>query len=492
MRASGILLHFTSLPSPHGIGDLGPWARAFADLLSEAGQRYWQFLPLLPPSSGNSPYHPSSAFAGNVLLLSPEEMVKEGWLTQEEALPPPLPHGWVDYPSVFSHKLRVFQRAYEHFRERGAEGFEEFCARNSWWLEDYSLFTVLSLRLGNSWTDWPEGLRNRDPEALGKAGEELREEVEREKFLQYLFHLQWEGLRRYCRRRGVRLVGDLPFYLDHHSADVWAHRELFKLDRGGRPLFVSGVPPDYFSSTGQLWGQPVYDWKKMEEGGYEWWVRRMEHAQRMFDLVRVDHFRGFVAHWEVPAGERTAERGEWVEGPGEGLFREARRRLGFLSLIAEDLGTITEEVVELRERLGLPGMRVLQFAFGEDLPSNPHAPHNHRKDCVVYTGTHDNNTVRGWFEEEATPEVRRRFFRYVGREVRAEEVHLEFMRLALGSVAELAILPLQDVLGLGREARMNTPGRAEGNWRWRVEPWQLTAEAVERLAELTEFYGRGG
>ncbi len=489
MRASGILLHFTSLPSPHGIGDLGPWAKGFADLLSEAGQRYWQFLPLLPPS-GDSPYHPTSAFAGNVLLLSPEEMVREGWLTQEEASPPPFPHGRVDYPSVLLHKRGLFQKVCERFRRGGGEGFEEFCARNSWWLEDFSLFAALSRRLGKPWTEWPEGLRNRDPGALRGAGEKLREEVEEEKLLQYLFHLQWEGVRGYCRRRGIRLVGDLPFYLDHHSADVWAHRELFKLDRGGRPLFVSGVPPDYFSPTGQLWGQPVYDWKRMEEEGYEWWVRRMEHARRMFDLVRVDHFRGFVAHWEVPAGERTAERGRWVEGPGEELFREARRRLGFLSFVAEDLGTITEEVVELREKLGFPGMRVLQFAFGEG-PSSPHLPHNHRRDCVVYTGTHDNNTVRGWFEEEASPEVRRRFFKYVGREVGAEEVHVEFMRLALGSVAELAVLPLQDVLGLGKEARMNTPGKAEGNWRWRVEPWQLTAGAVERLKELTELYGRG-
>jgi len=489
LRASGLLLHFTSLPSPHGVGDLGPWARAFADLLQEAGQRFWQFLPLLPPSSGFSPYHPASAFAGNVLLLSPEDLVEEGWLRREELSPPPFPPDRVDYPSVLSYKRGLFRRAYGRFREEGAEGFQDFCAENAWWLEDHALFSFLSRELGRSWVEWPQGLRERDPEALRKVAEERREEVEEEKFLQYLFYRQWGALRGYCRRRGIRLVGDLPFYLDHQSSDVWAHRELFKLDREGRPLFVSGVPPDYFSPTGQLWGQPVYDWGRMGEGGYEWWVRRMEHARGMFDLVRLDHFRGFVAHWEVPAGESTARRGEWVEGPGEELFREARRRLGFLPFIAEDLGTITEEVVELREGLGLPGMRVLQFAF-QDPPSSPHAPHRHERNCVVYTGTHDNNTARGWFEEEAGPEVRRRFFRYVGREVPAEEVHLELMRLALGSVADLAILPLQDVLGLGSEARMNTPGRAEGNWRWRVRADQLTTPPLERLAELTELYGR--
>ncbi|RMG55401.1 MAG: 4-alpha-glucanotransferase [Acidobacteria bacterium] len=496
-RASGILLHITSLPSDYGIGDLGPDAYRFVEFLAQAKQSFWQVLPLNPtnPAMGNSPYNGLSAFAGNWLLISPERMVRDGWLAQTDLdLPSAVSEERVRYDEVIAWKGRLFDRAYERFkRDRlgRAHDYETFRAENAHWLEDYALFMALRARFaGSPWSEWPRELRDRQPEALHAARRELAESIEREIFLQYLFFQQWRELAAYGRERGIQMIGDMPFYVNYDSADVWAHPEIFKLDEEKKPLVVSGVPPDYFSATGQLWGNPIYRWDVLKETGYRWWMERMAHTLKLFDVVRIDHFRGFAAYWEVPADASTALNGRWVEGPGDDFFAALLRRFPYLPIIAEDLGLITPDVRELMHRFDLPGMRLLLFAFGEERPEHPYLPHNYVRHCVVYTGTHDNNTVRGWFETEATPEDRRRLFRYLGREVSADDVHWAFVRLAMMSVANLVIIPLQDVLGLGAEARMNRPATTEGNWRWRLRREQLAPSVAQMLREMTEIYGR--
>lgn len=496
-RASGILLHITSLPSDYGIGDLGPDAYRFVEFLAQAKQSFWQVLPLNPtnPAMGNSPYNGLSAFAGNWLLISPERMVRDGWLAQTDLdLPSAVSEERVRYDEVIAWKGRLFDRAYERFkRDRlgRAYEYETFRAENAHWLEDYALFMALRTRFaGSPWSEWPRELRDRQPEALHAARRELAESIEREIFLQYLFFQQWRELAAYGRERGIQMIGDMPFYVNYDSADVWAHPEIFKLDEEKKPLVVSGVPPDYFSATGQLWGNPIYRWDVLKETGYRWWMERMAHTLKLFDVVRIDHFRGFAAYWEVPADASTALNGRWVEGPGDDFFAALLRRFPYLPIIAEDLGLITPDVRELMHRFDLPGMRLLLFAFGEERPEHPYLPHNYVRHCVVYTGTHDNNTVRGWFETEATPEDRRRLFRYLGREVSADDVHWAFVRLAMMSVANLVIIPMQDVLGLGAEARMNRPATTEGNWRWRLRREQLAPSITQMLREMTEIYGR--
>lgn len=492
-RGSGILLHITSLPSPYGIGDMGPWAYKFVDFLSETKQSYWQILPLNPPAPtcNNSPYHGSSAFAGNTLLISPELMVHEGLLTEEDIKPlPSFQKNKVNYLEVISHKEKIFSKAYEHFKEEDKSEFEKFCSENSNWLEDFVLFAALRAHLKQVWSEWPPELRDRQPEALQKLKEQLHDRIGMEKFLQYVFYQQWFSLKSYCNRKGIQIIGDIPIYVDYDSADVWVNSKIFKLDKEKRPFFVAGVPPDYFSQTGQLWGHPIYRWDILKELGYEWWIRRIEHSLKLFDLVRIDHFRGFVAYWEIQAGEKTAVRGRWVEAPAEDFFTTLRKRFPHLPILAEDLGIITPDVREVMNRLGFPGMRVLLFAFGEEISTNPYAPHNHVRNCVAYTGTHDTNTVRGWFENEATPEDKERLFRYLGHKVSAGNVHWGFIRLASMSVANMAIFPLQDILGLGEAARMNRPATKEGNWQWRLSPNQLTPSLAGRLMEMTEIYGR--
>ena len=491
-RGSGILLHITSLPSPHGIGDMGPWAYKFADFLSETKQSFWQILPITPtPSASGSPYHSSSAFAGNTLLISPELMVQEDLLSEENIRPPPsFQEDKVDYPSVTSYKEKIFSKAYERFKERDKSDFEKFCSGNSGWLKDFALFDALRAHHGSVWNEWPPEIRDRQPGALQRSGEQLRDEIERGKFLQYVFFRQWFSLKGYCNQKGIQIIGDLPIYMDYESADVWTNPDLFKLNEEKRPSHVSGVPPDYFSQTGQLWGHPVYRWDVLKELGYSWWIKRIEHNLRLFDSMRVDHFRGFVAYWEVPAGEKTAVRGRWIKAPAEDFFGTLCKRFPHPPIIAEDLGIITPDVREIMERLGFPGMRVLLFAFGDGLPTNLYLPHNHVKNCVVYTGTHDNNTVRGWFEKEATPEEKEGLFRYLGRKVSRWNVHREFIRLAMMSVADVAIFPVQDILGLGEEARMNRPATREGNWMWRLSPEHLKPSVAKILLDMTETYGR--
>ena len=495
-RGSGIHLHITSLPSSYGIGDLGPEAYRFADFLKKTKQSCWQVLPLNPtdPLYGNSPYNSVSAFAGNTLLISPDLLLEEALLYNKDLDPiPPFPEDHCAFPKVIRYKGKLLERAYQHFNRRGKgrEPFEAFCSENSSWLEDFSIFVVLKKHFGGKmWNQWPKKLRDRNLKSLEEIKKNNHIQIEKEKFWQYLFYKQWHSVKRYCQKKGVSLLGDLSIYVRFDSADVWANPGLFKLDREKRPVFVSGVPPDYFSKTGQLWGTPVYRWNALKKSGYRWWVERINHNLKLFDTLRIDHFRGLVAYWEIPAGEKTAVKGKWVKVPADDFLDTLQKNFTHLPIVAEDLGFITPDIREVMNRFKLPGMKVLLFAFGEDTYMHPFLPHAHEKNFLVYTGTHDNNTVRGWFEAEASPEDRRRLFRYLGRKVSVKEIHWVLIRLGMMSVARLAIFPMQDVLGLGREARMNSPSTSRGNWKWRMRPGQNTPLVSKRLLQMTETFGR--
>lgn len=495
-RGSGVLLHITSLPSAYGIGDLGPAAYRFVDLLTGTGQRFWQILPLNPtcPAFGNSPYQSTSAFAGNTWLISPEQMVADGFLAPEDIRDPPgFPEDRVDYHAVLDYKNGLFDRAFARFKERGP-GFryKDFEAGNVSWLNDYAIFVALKGEFsGKVWGDWPAGIRDRREEALQKHGTELADRILREKFLQYIFDRQWQALKVHCRKRHLQIIGDIPIYLTYDSVDLWANPGLFKLDEQKKPAAVSGVPPDMYSETGQLWGNPVYNWDTHREQRFAWWESRIDRTLALVDRLRLDHFRGFVQFWEVPAGEETAQNGRWVDAPGRDLFTLLSRSRSCLPIIAEDLGYITSDVHEMMEHFGFPGMKILTFGFAGDVARNPHAPHNITKNCVAYTGTHDNNTVRGWFENETSQEQKDLLFRYIGGPVSAEQVPRILMRLAMLSPANTVIIPMQDILGLGEEARMNRPGTMEGNWEWRLRPEQAGEEGMREFAEVTGIYRRG-
>jgi 4-alpha-glucanotransferase len=496
-RGSGILLHITSLPSFYGIGDLGPSAYKFVDFLSETKQSFWQILPLtlINEAHGNSPYSSISAFAGNTLLISPQLLVEDSLLSPSDIeCPPSFPREKVVYKAVTEYKTGLFRLAYDNFKNRKQKDsrFEKFCKENQYWLDDYVLFVTLKENFsGAVWTEWPEDIRDRKGEVSKKLKGKLKDKIEMEKFLQYVFYKQRHSLRAYCNSRDIQIIGDMPIYVNYDSADVWANPEIFKLDENKKPVFVAGVPPDYFSSTGQLWGNPVYNWEALKKTGYAWWMRLIERNLKLFDIIRLDHFRGLVAYWEVPAGEETAINGRWVEVPVRDFFDKLLRRFPSLPIIAEDLGIITPDVRKIVDLYGFPGMKVLLFAFGDDLATNPYVPHNHVKNCVVYTGTHDNNTAKGWFRKEARPEDKQRLFQYLGREVPEETVHRELIRMAMMSVADLVIIPMQDILGLGEESRMNVPATVDGNWGWRLLPEQLTPSLIASLSELTRIYGRG-
>lgn len=497
-RSSGILLHPTSLPGPYGIGDLGPEAYRFADFLVESGQSLWQLLPLGPTGFGDSPYQCLSAFAGNPLLISPDLLANEGLLSREDLRACPLiAEGRVDFETVIQLKKPLLERAFENYvrsdRPRQGEVADFRCGAAAW-IEDYALFRALKdSHDGRAWNEWPALLIARDPAGLSRARAELAKRVEANVFFQYLFFKQWGSLKRYCGERGVAIVGDLPIFVAYDSADVWAHRALFKLNPDATPTVVAGVPPDYFSATGQLWGNPVYDWEKLRATGYGWWIDRMRAAFQMFDIVRIDHFRGFAACWEVPYAERTAQRGRWVEAPGHEIFAALESSLGRLPIVAEDLGLITPDVEQLRRDSGFPGMRVLQFAFGAD-PDNTNLPHNFDSNSVVYTGTHDNDTTVGWFDSLRSAQessLEREFcLEYLGSN--GQGIHWDFIRAAMASVADVAIVPAQDLLGLGSEARMNLPSSPTGNWTWRLRSGELTGALADRLGELTRIYGRAG
>ena len=480
-RSAGILLHPTSLPGPYGIGELGPEATEFVRFLEEAGQKLWQILPLNPTGEDGSPYSSYSAFAGNPLLISTRRLIDDGLLASGV---PEIPHGPVDYPAVISEKTRLLREAYG--RAKLGNGFREFQEEHRAWLGDYALYMALKGRYGGRpWNQWAEEISKRRPDALKEVRRELGEEIRFHEFAQYLFFRHWGDVKQAANDAGVEVIGDLPIFVSHDSADVWANQELLFLDSSGNPTSVAGVPPDYFSETGQLWGNPLYDWEALREDGYSWWVGRMRMALTLYDAVRVDHFRGFEAYWEIPAGEETAQNGRWVKGPGEQVFWAFEKSLGELPIIAEDLGEITPEVEALRDELGLPGMKVLQFAFSG--PDNAFLPHEYEgSNWVVYTGTHDNDTTAGWWQSAGT-EGRNFARRYLGR----EHVSVwDFIRMAHSSVAARAIVPMQDVLELGSEHRMNIPGTAQGNWTWRLKNSALTPGLAERLRSLTETYGR--
>ena len=495
-RHSGILLHVTSLPSSYGIGDLGPAAYRFADFLAEAGQSLWQMLPLTPTDGacGHSPYSSASAFAGSRLLVSPELLAEDGLLTDEEARRAEVTAGdRVDYAGVSASKEALLDAAYRRRKSwRFESEYADFCRSNAWWLDDYAAFAAFKASFDSrDWGTWPREIRLRERLAVEALKAGLADRIEREKFIQFVFARQWVALKRYCNGKGIRIIGDLPIYISYDSADAWSNPGIFKLDAEGRPTVVAGVPPDYFSKTGQLWGNPIYRWDVLKSSGYAWWCTRLGHATSLFDIVRIDHFRGFAGFWEVPAAEATAVNGRWSPAPADDFFQTVTRRYPNLAIIAEDLGLITPDVKHVMAKFGFPGMKVLLFAFGDDTSTNPYQPHAYDANSVVYTGTHDNNTVRGWFDGEAKPAEKRRLMRYLGREVPAEELHWELIRLAMMSVASTAVIPMQDVLGLGRQARMNLPSVTDGNWAWRLAPGQVTPEAAGRLLEVTEIYGRG-
>ncbi|MDD5382897.1 MAG: 4-alpha-glucanotransferase [Candidatus Margulisbacteria bacterium] len=495
-RGSGILLHITSLPSQYGIGDLGSGAYQFADFLAQTGQSFWQVLPLNPTdqASGNSPYSNISAYAGNTLLISPELLIEDGLLGQRELEnSPDFPEGRCDYSWVIPYKNKILESAYLKFRQNGKfrNDYENYCANNVEWLDNYALFVVIKKHFGGkAWSDWDHKLRDRDAGALKDMRKEFAAEVEKEKFLQYLFFKQWFALKKYCNDKGVQLVGDIPIYVNYDSVSVWVNPELFKLGQDKRPAFVAGVPPDYFSQTGQLWGNPVYRWEALQKTGYDWWQKRIEHNLKFVDILRLDHFRGFVAYWEVPVAEKTAVRGHWEKAPAEEFFATLKKHIPNLPLIAEDLGLITKDVKDVMKQFDFPGMRVLQFAFYEDKPDHPYLPQNYIENCVVYTGTHDNNTTKGWFENETNGRDRERISHCLGHGAAVDNIHWELVTLAMKSIAKMAVFPMQDILGLGAEARMNVPGVPGGNWEWRLLPSQLSSQLIEKLLGLTKSSSR--
>ncbi len=489
-RSAGILLHPTSLPGPYGVGDLGPVAFAWVDALTKAKQSWWQVLPLGPPGAGDSPYQCFSALAGNPLLISPDELVKDGLIAPSDLAAADFAPGRVDYARVGKFKTWLLDRAWQAFEHGAAaqlrDRFEHFRHDEAGWLDDYALFAALKQSSTGSWHDWPAPLVRREPVALAEARKSHADAIGREQLAQFLFFRQWDALRQHANARGVKLFGDAPIFVSGDSADVWANPRLFLLDADRRPKVVAGVPPDYFSATGQLWGNPLYDWKAHAAEGFAWWKARMRMALRQVDLVRLDHFRGFEAAWHVPAGDATAVGGAWVPGPGAALFEALRADLGGLPLVAEDLGLISRPVHVLREQFGLPGMYILQFAFGGEVDFR-FLPHNHRQNAVVYTGTHDNDTTAGWWAgaDEGTRAFVRKYYPHAD----ADPVNA-MIRAAWSSVADFALMPLQDALGLGRESRMNVPGVADGNWSWRCTESQITPALIDGLAALTELYNR--
>lgn len=503
-RSSGVLLHPTSLPGPYGIGDFGPEAYRFVDFLHAAGQKLWQVLPLNPTGYADSPFQCFSASAGNPMLISLERLVDEGVLSRNDLRTLPIfPTESVDYGSAIHFKMPLLQKAATNFLGSASadarQKFDQFCQSNADWLNDFALFMAVKQEHDLvAWTKWPDDIAARQPAAMKRWSEKLAQSVEAHKFYQFEFFQQWQELRAYGRERHIRIIGDIPIYVAHDSADVWANRQYFLLDERGNPQKIAGVPPDYFSATGQLWGNPIYNWPLLKQTGYKWWVGRIGAALRLYDFVRIDHFRGFEAYWEVPGGDTTAEHGRWVKGPGRELFAVLRQELGDLPIIAENLGVITPEVEAIRNEFGFPGMAILQFAFGKDPQAPTFKPHNYVRDLVAYTGTHDNDTVVGWWNSSGGGDSTRTledvekehaFARsYLG--FKDDPINWVLIRGIQRSVANTAIQPMQDILGLGSDARMNLPGTSSGNWKWRMKPGAVTQDIATRLKEMATIYDR--
>lgn len=496
-RASGILLHITSLPSKFGIGDFGPCSHEFVEFLEASRQKYWQVLPLNPTEAtyGNSPYSCPSSFAGNPLLISLELMKKEGYLSESDLYDAPdFPDQRVDFAKALAYKTKLLKKAFEYNLREIAQHteFKQFCQSNKYWLDDYCLYKSIKCNsIFETWRDFPEDLRNRNAQSIKSWNEKEEHLILYNKFLQYIFFKQWNKLKKYANDRGINIIGDLPYYINYDSSDVWANQEIFKLNESKNPEFIAGVPPDYFSKTGQLWGNPVYNWDKIKETGYSWWIKRVGHNLSMFDKLRLDHFRGFVSYWEVNAGETTALNGRWINLDAYNFFDALFSDFDKSKFIAEDLGIITEDVKELIKHYHLPGMKILQFAFGDDYPYGDYLPSNIDTNCVVYTGTHDNNTVSGWWNEEASDLEKQRVNDYLKKEVKNDEINCEFIQLALGSRADTVIIPMQDIMGLGASERMNTPSTIEGNWEWKLKSKEYFTTNVEKLRSLSEYNERG-
>jgi 4-alpha-glucanotransferase len=496
-RKAGILLHITSLPGNYPIGDFGSGAYRFADFLQRSGQSYWQILPLNQVNriKAYSPYSPLSAFAGNILLISPDLLTEEGLLKRSSMHKIQINRGRVNYRKSEAIKQKIIDEAYVEFSGQKIlslnREFEEFCEREDYWLQDYALFITIKKQHYNlPWNEWPSDLRDREKIALDKFIKQNTANIECEKFAQFIFIRQWKALKNYCNDKGIQIFGDLPIYVDYDSADVWSHPEYFKLRDDKEMLVVAGCPPDYFDKNGQRWGLPIYNWEVLKNNGYEWWKQRIKKNLQLFDLVRIDHFRGFSAFWEIPAADETAKDGKWETGPGKDLFDVLEKEFPSMPFVAEDLGDIDKPVIELRKRYNLPGMRVLMFAFGGDMVNNLHIPHNFSQNSVVYTGTHDNNTVKGWFKKELGRKARKNLSNYLGRNVNAMNCPKAMVRFAYKSVAKLAIIPMQDILGLGMASRMNIPSVETGNWTWRLKKNQIKVKTEKKLRKLSEITGR--
>ncbi|MGB8212984.1 MAG: 4-alpha-glucanotransferase [Anaerolineales bacterium] len=489
-RASGMILHPTSLPGPYGIGDLGPAAFRWLDWLAACGCSLWQVLPLGPTGYGDSPYQCFSAFAGNPYLVSPEVLLEQGLLKPEDfSGMPAWESGRVDFGRLYLWKPALLEKAFERFSTAPGplkSAFSAFCAENAGWLDDYALFMAIKeTQGGGGWDGWPAPLRHREPAAITAARASLSASIGRFSFFQFLFFRQWQAVRAYAHAKAVQIIGDIPIFVAYDSADVWANPDLFYLDAKGQPTVVAGVPPDYFSPTGQLWGNPLYKWEVHKAGGYAWWMERIRATLKLVDILRIDHFRGLAGYWEIPAGNPTAEKGRWVPGPGADFFNAAQASLGSLPILAEDLGVITPDVVALRDGFGLPGMKVLQFAFSG--PDNPFLPHAYPQNCAVYTGTHDNDTTLGWYA--SAPEAEKDFAHHYLK-VDGSQIAWDLIRTAWSSVAVFALAPMQDMLELGTEARMNFPSKLGGNWEWRMGKEALSVELQEKVKELNWLYQR--
>ncbi len=493
-KAAGVLLHISSLPGAYGIGDLGPSAYAWVDFLKSAKISYWQILPINPTDgiNGHSPYSSLSAFAGNPLFISPDVLVSEGLLSRQDVKPPKgIDLNSVDYAKVIIYKEHLLTLAYRQFKKSSQfSEYNSFVAHNPW-LDDYALFCAAKTAFANkAWNDWPKDIKERKPAGLKRLAQQHSDLVGKIKFTQYVFFRQWKALKAYANDHGIGIIGDIPIYVNYDSVDVWCYPQYFKLDARGNVKFVSGCPPDYFSRTGQRWGNPVYDWDNLKKDRYAWWVKRIQHNLTMCDYLRIDHFRGFLSFWQIPAHEKLAVFGRWVKGPRDDFFKQLLKNLGKINIIAEDLGEITPDVPILMKKFNIPGMRVLLFAFGDNPKNNPHAPKNYTTDNVVYTGTHDNNTIQGWFRQEAKGHERTNIAMVLGKKVNARQLHWQLMEALMRSKAKLAIVPAGDLLGLGEEGRMNTPATKVSNWQWRLRAGQNNAALAKKLRTLVHSTGR--
>ncbi len=493
-RSSGVILHISSLYNSFGIGDFGPSAYRFADYLASAGIQYWQTLPLNYTDGGRgfSPYSCLSAFAGNPLFISPELLLKDGLLLQEDLLDYTFEENIVEFDKAYAYKMSLITKAFERFEKTDQAEYTAYCKKEAYWLNDFALFLSLkNYHHGAWWLDWPAAYKNREPQAIRKIKKELHHTIEKEKFIQFMFFKHLNALRRYCADQKIKFIGDMPFYVSHDSCDVWKHPEYFKLHKDGRPAKIAGVPPDLFTETGQLWGMPVYNWNTLKKSGYDWWIKRISHTLQMCDIIRLDHFRAFSAYYEIAATEHTAINGKWIKAPGIDFFNTIEKRLKHLPLIAEDLGEIDQPVWDLMDLFDFPGMKILQFAFMEHTAASIHSPHNYVPNSIAYTGTHDNNTVLGWYNDEISDDTRNKISAYFNKKIDAANVNKEFIRQTIASVAVLAIWPVQDMLILGSEAKMNRPGTLHDNWRWRLHSQApLTPELAKEIRDELVLFNR--